>query len=70
MGTEKVVQMYTRQSIRQGLTRSVETISEWPSWKIASVQRNSSVSLQEYVVGYKESRDTFPRELGKKCFVK
>ena len=54
MGTKKVIQMYTSQSIRQGLTRSVETISTWPSWKVASVQGSSSVPLQEYILGYQE----------------
>lgn len=59
MGTKKVIQMYTSQSIRQGLTRSVETISTWPSWKVASVQGSSSVPLQEYILGYQEKVDTF-----------
>lgn len=69
MGTKKVVQMYTSQSIRQGLNRSIETISAWPSWKVASVQGSSSVSLQEYIIGYNSHRskgDGFQRssELG------
>lgn len=57
MGTKKVVQMYTSQSIRQGLTRSVETISAWPSWKIASVQGSSSVSLQHYIFTYNSDKN-------------
>lgn len=49
--------MYSDQLIKKELIENLKRISVWPSWKIASVQKNISIPLNEYVLNYKKKKN-------------
>ena len=53
MSMKSSAALYSSQSIEKTLKKNVETISAWPSWKVASMQNSSSASFQIYIKSIK-----------------